>query len=71
MENKNRLLINIIGVLVVSIIGATLMMGLDLGGTRWLKFFLYVFFFASISSPSLFSSRFSCSEMLRHLRMRS
>ena len=71
MENKNRLLINIVGILVVSIIGAILMMGLDLGGTRWLKFILYVFFFASISSPSVFSSRFSCSGMLRYLRKRS
>jgi hypothetical protein len=71
MDNKNRLLINIVGVLSVSLIGAILMMGLDLGGTRWLKFLLYVIFFASISSPALFSSRTSCSVMLRRLRKRS
>jgi len=71
MNNRNRLLINIAGVFVVSIIGAILMMGLDLGGTRWLKFLLYVFFFASISSPAVFSSRYSCSVTLRRLRKRS
>jgi len=47
------------------------MMGVDLGGTRWLKFILYVVFFASISSPAVFSSRYSCSGMLRGLRKRS
>ena len=71
MDNKNRLLINIVGVLSVSLIGAILMMGLDLGGTRWLKFLLYIIFFASISSPALFSSLTSCSVMLRRLRKRS
>jgi hypothetical protein len=71
MDIKNRLLINIGGILAVSIIGAILMMGVDLGGTRWLKFILYVVFFASISSPAVFSSRYSCSGMLRRLRKRS
>ena len=60
------------GILAVSIIGAVLMMGLDLGGTRWLKFILYVaFFFCTISSPAVFSSRYSCSGVLRRLRRRS
>jgi hypothetical protein len=71
MDNKKRLLKNIGGILAVSIIGAILMMGVDLGGTRWLKFILYVIFFASISSPAVFSSRYSCSGMLRRLRKRS
>ena len=71
MDNKKGILINIGGILVVSIIGAILMMGVDLGGTRWLKFILYVIFFASISSPAVFSSRYSCSGMLRRLRKRS
>lgn len=68
MENKKRLFINIAGVLIFSIIGALLTMGLDLGGTRWLKFLLYLAFFASISSSAVFSSRLSCSGLLRRLR---
>lgn len=71
MDNKNRLLTNIVGVLLVSVFGAMLMIGLDPGGTRWLKFILYVIFFASISSPAIFSSRNSCSIVLRRLRKRS
>ena len=71
MNNTKKLLVNIGGILVVSIIGAILMIGVDLGGTRWLKFILYVVFFASISSPAIFSSRYSCSPMLRRLRKRS
>lgn len=68
MDNKKRLLINIGGVLAFSIVGAILMMGVDLGGTRWLKFILYLVFFASISCSAVFSSRLSCSGMLRRLR---
>lgn len=68
MDNRKRLLINIAGVLVISIFGALLTIGLDLGGTRWLKFLLYLAFFASISSSAVFSSRLSCSGMLRRLR---
>lgn len=64
-------LINIAGILALSIIGAVLMMRVDLGGTRWLKFVLYLAFFASMSSFSLLSSRYSCSNMLRRLRKRS
>lgn len=71
MNNKKRLLVNITTVLSVSIIGAILMMGVDLAGTRWLKFILYAFFFASISSPALFSSHYSCSSLLHRLRKRS
>lgn len=71
MDNTKKLLINIGGILAISVIGATLMMGVDPGGTRWLKFILYVIFFASISSPAVFSSRYSCSRMLRRLRKRS
>ena len=71
MDNTKRVVIVIGGILAVSIIGAILMMGFDLGGTRWLKFILYLVFFASISSPAVFSSRYSCSVMLRRLRKRS
>jgi hypothetical protein len=71
MDNTKRLLINIGGILAVSIIGAILMMGVDHGGTRWLKFVLYVALFATISSPAAFSSRYSCSGMLRRLHKRS
>ena len=61
---KNRL-INIGIVLAVAVAGATLMMGVDLGGTRGLKFLLYVFFFLSISSSLIFSSSLSCSMFSR------
>lgn len=71
MENTKRFFVNIGGILAVSLIGAILMMGVDLDGTRWLKFILYAIFFASISSPAVFSSRYSCSGMLRRLRKRS
>ncbi len=71
MDNTKRLLANIGGILGVSIIGAILMIGVDPGGTRWLKFILYAIFFVSISSPAVFSSRYSCSGMLRRLRKRS
>jgi hypothetical protein len=71
MDNTKRLVVKIDFILVVSIIGAILMIGVDPGGTRWLKFILYAIFFASISSPAVFSSRYSCSGMLRRLRKRS
>jgi len=71
MHNTKRLLVNIGGILGVSIIGAILVNGVDPGGTRWLKFILYLVLFASVSSPALFSSRYSCSRMLRRLRKRS
>jgi len=71
MYNTKRLLLNIAGVLTFSIIGAILMMGVDLDGTGWLKFILYILFFASISSPALFSSQLSCSSMFHRLRKRS
>jgi len=71
MDNRKRLLINLGGILAISIIGAILMTGVDPRGTLWLKFILYVIFFASISSPAVFSSRYSCSEMLRRLRKRN
>lgn len=68
MDNRKRLFINLAGILAFSIIGTLLTTGLDLGGTRWLKFVLYLAFFASISSSAVFSSRLSCSGMLRRLR---
>jgi hypothetical protein len=71
MDNRKTLVINIGAIVAVSIIGAILMMGLDLGGTRWLKFILYAAFFAAISFPAAFSSSYSCSGMLRRLRNRS
>lgn len=59
-NNKKKLVINVAWVLAFSIVGATLTMGFDLGGTRWLKFVLYMIFFASLSSSGLLSSRISC-----------
>jgi hypothetical protein len=71
MDRTKKLLLNIGGIAIVSMIGAILMMGFDMGGTRWLKFLLYLVFFASISSPAVFSSRFSCSSLFRRLSKRS
>jgi hypothetical protein len=68
VDNRKKLFINLAGILAFSIVGALLTMGLDLGGTRWLKFMLYPAFFASISSSAVFSSHLSCSGMLRRLR---
>ena len=68
VDNRKRVFINLAGILAFSIVGALLTTGLDLGGTRWLKFVLYLTFFASISSSAVFSSRLSCSAMLRRLR---
>lgn len=67
---KNRM-INIIIALAVAVIGAILMMGFDLGGTRWLRFVAYIVFFLSISSSLLFSSSSSCRSMFSRLRRRS
>ena len=71
MDNTKKLVVNIAGILAVSIIGAVLMMAVDLGGTRWLKFVLYVLFFASISSAAVFPSRLSCAGIFRSTRKRS
>jgi hypothetical protein len=71
MDRTKKLLLNIVGIATISILGAILMMGLDTGGTRWLKFLLYAIFFASISSPAVFSSSYSCSALLRRTRKRS
>jgi hypothetical protein len=70
VDNTKRLLINIAGIMAVSIIGAVLMTG-DLGGSRWLKFILCVVFFVAICSPIVSSSRYSCSGTLHRLRKRS
>lgn len=70
VDNKKKLLINLVLVLAVATIGATLMMGVHTGGTFWLKFLLYLIFFASISSPAIFAPNSSCTSMLR-LRKRS
>lgn len=70
MDKKGKLFTNAGDVLAFSVIGATLMMGVDLGGARWLTFILYVLFFGTIASPAVSSSRYSCSGMLR-LRSRS
>lgn len=67
MENRKKP-VTIAGVLTVSSIGAVMMMGVDLEGTRWLKFVLYLLFLASISIPAVFSSSFSYSSMLRRPR---
>ena len=69
VDNKKRLLMNLMLVLAVAAIGATLTMGVHSGGTFWLKFLLYLVF-ALISSPAIFAPNSSCTSMLR-LRKRS
>jgi hypothetical protein len=69
--NRNKLLLNIAVVLAICVVGAMLMTGIDHGGTRWLKLLGYLIFFASISSPAVFSSHCSCSALLRSLRNQS
>jgi hypothetical protein len=64
MYRTRKLVFNILAVEISSIVGAILMMGFETGGTRWLKFRLYSIFFASISSPAIFSSSYSCSAFL-------
>jgi hypothetical protein len=70
MKKPKRFLINVAFVLSFSVIGALLMVGLDGGGARWIKFVGYVIFFASIISPSALFPNSSCSIMSR-LRRRS
>ncbi|MFY9611295.1 MAG: hypothetical protein WAU45_22135 [Blastocatellia bacterium] len=70
MENHKRFLINLAIMLALSVAGALFMTGVDIGGTRWVKFIGYVIFFASIFSPSILFSNSSCSIVSR-LRRRS
>ncbi|MDQ2921737.1 MAG: hypothetical protein M3R52_09045 [Acidobacteriota bacterium] len=56
--------------LLISILGAFLML-VDKDGTVWLKFFLYVMFFLSITTPALFYSNKSCTAWLGRLRKRN
>ena len=65
VNNAKYRMTNFAIALTVSVIGALLMMGIDLGGTRWLKFVLYVGFFLLIMSPLFFSSSLSCSMFSR------
>lgn len=70
MNHTKRFIINVALILTVSVIGSFFMMAFDHGGTQWLKFVLYVGFFASLFSPLFFSSSSSCSLLLNHLRKR-
>ena len=70
MDRTKKIVLNTGGIAIVSIIGAILMMGIDMGGTGLLKFLLYVIFFASLSSPAVRSSGFSCSSLFRRLSKR-
>jgi hypothetical protein len=69
--DRKKLLLDTADVLAICVAGAMLMTGFDHGGTRWLKFVGYLVFFTSISSPAVFSSRYSCSAMPRRLRKQS
>jgi type IV secretory pathway VirB2 component (pilin) len=69
--NRRGPLVNVAIVFAICFIGAMLMTGFDHGVTGLLKFFGYLIFFASISSPALFSSHHSFSAMLRRLRKQS
>lgn len=70
VNNAKYRMTNFAIALAVAVIGALLTMGVDLGGTRWLKFVLYVGFFLLILSPLFLSSSLSCS-MFSRSRKRS
>lgn len=59
-----------ITILVISMVGAFFMLSVDKGGTVWLKFFLYVMFFLSITAPALFYSNGSCTAWIGRLLKR-
>lgn len=71
MNRSKNFIINVAVMLAVAFVGSFFMMAFDQGGTRWLKFVLYVGFFASLFSPFLFSSSSSCSLLFSRLRKRS
>jgi hypothetical protein len=71
MNRSKNLIINIALILAFALVGSFFMMAFDQGGTQWLKFVLYIGFFASLFSPFLFSSSSSCSLLLSRLRKRS
>ncbi|HKA16952.1 MAG TPA: hypothetical protein VKN18_01430 [Blastocatellia bacterium] len=71
MDRRKKLLINIGGIAIVAIIGAILLLGFDIDRTLWFNLLLYLIFFASISSPAVRSSGFSCSSLLRRISKRS
>ena len=60
-----------ITILVISVLGAFLMLGVDKGGAVWLKLFLYVMFFLSITAPAVFYSNKSCTAWLGRLLKRN
>lgn len=70
MKDPKQFLVNLAIVLAGSVVGALMMTGVDIGGTTWIKFIVYVIFFASILSPSILFSSSSCSITSR-LRRRS
>jgi hypothetical protein len=57
--------------LAVSLVGAFLMLGVDRGGTVWIKFILYLMFFLSISYPAMFYSNENCSAWIGRLMRRN
>jgi hypothetical protein len=70
MKNQENIPRRLALVLLLAVVGAALMLLFDGGGTRWLKFLLYIIFFTSIFSPSLFVSSSSCGFLAR-MRKRS
>lgn len=64
MNTSKQLVGSFIAILVFSMLGAFLMLGVDKGGTVWLKFFLYVIFFLSITAPAFSYSNKSCAAWL-------
>jgi hypothetical protein len=71
MNRSKPFIFDVALILALSVIGSFFMMGFDQGGTQWLKFVLYIGFFASLFSPFFFSSSSSCSLLLNRLRKRS
>jgi hypothetical protein len=71
MKNSRQSIGSFIIILVISLLGSFLMLGVDKDGTVWLKFLLYVMFFLSITGPALFYSNKSCTAWLGRWRKRS
>jgi hypothetical protein len=71
MRKSKQSIESLITLLIASILAALLMLGVDKGRTVWLKFFLYVMFFLSITMPAVFYSGASCTAWVGHLLKRN
>jgi len=71
MRKSKQSIESFITLLIGSILAALLMLGVDKGGTVWLKFFLYVMFFLSITATAFLYPNKSCTSWLGRLLKRN